>query len=83
MDDKALILRELSMDIAAIPYNLRSLTVDLCRLSMGELLVLAEQVEAMAHPNAKIVRQLFNRRRDCETLRNTLASIKAMEKPRC
>lgn len=83
MDEKALVLRELSLDIGELPQGMRSLTVDLCRMSMGELLVLAEQVEAMAHPNAKVVRQLFNRRRDCETLRNTLANLKKAEGCTC
>jgi len=83
MDDKALVLRELNISIADLPQSLRSLTVDLCRMSMGELLVLTERVEAMRHPNGKMVRDLFNQRRDCETLRNTLANLKQTERQKC
>lgn len=79
MTDAELVKRETNIPLEAIPAGMRDLTVRLCRLSMGEMLTITEQVEAVDARKGELLRKLWNQRRDCAELRSTLASLKAME----
>lgn len=69
MTDNELVQRETCIPLDQYPAAIRGLVVSLCKASMGELLVIAEQVEALDAKKGAMLRQVWERRRDAAALR--------------
>lgn len=72
MNDSELVLHETNITLASFPERLRSLIVDCCKVSMGELLVLVERVEAIDARKGKMLRDVWTRRDEMRQLRALL-----------
>ena len=70
MTDAELVYHETYIPLADVPEGLRSLMVEFCKLSMGELLVLAERAEVRDAKKGAMVRRVWEQRRDAAALRS-------------
>lgn len=70
--DEQLVAQELNLRLADIPEGVRKLAVEMCRLSMGELLMVCEQVEKVDQKKGEMIRDIWQRRGDVARLRKAL-----------
>lgn len=79
LTDEELVLRETSIPLADFPPTMRALAVNVCKLTMGELLCVVEQIQDVDPKKGALLRRIWERRRDTADLRATLARLKKLQ----